>query len=145
MGRKSRKTTNADNAWTVDDVVSRAEEAVGMRIAPDGKHAVWIKRVPDKEKNEMIGHLMRSSLTDVADVQLTRGQYFRRASHNGRRTASASHFFSARPLPKGTKNKRDDDEKDDDKTQIWLINPFGGEPWPLTNSPRDVRNLCLEG
>jgi len=47
-GQEKQKTPG-DNAWTVDDVVL-AEEAVGMRIAPDGKHAVWIKRVPDKEK-----------------------------------------------------------------------------------------------
>jgi len=68
----------------------------------------------------MIGHLMRSSLTDAGEVQLTRGQYSAAQpqwSPDGKRIA----FLSTRPVPKGTKNKRDDDEKDDDKTQIWLI------------------------
>src|SRR5205823_2675195 len=117
-----------------------AEEAGGMEIAPDGKHAVWVKRSPDKEKNEMIAHLMLTPLSPSGDtIQLTRGQH---SSHqpqwspDGKRIA----FLSSRPIPKAS--KRDgDDEKDDDKTQVWLINPFGGEPWPLTDSPRDVRTF----
>ena len=31
------------------------------------------------------------------------------------------------------------DGKGGDKTQVWLINPFGGEAWVLTKSPRDVQ------
>jgi dipeptidyl aminopeptidase/acylaminoacyl peptidase len=124
------------NVWTVDDIVNAAE-ADSMQISPDGKHAIWIKRSPDKEKNESVAHLMRSSLTDANQVQLTRGEHSiarPQWSPNGKRIA----FLSARPVPKGPKNKRDGDGKDDDKAQVWLINPFGGEPWPLSKSPRDV-------
>jgi dipeptidyl aminopeptidase/acylaminoacyl peptidase len=134
-----KKVSSTDLAWTVDDVIL-AEEAGGLEIAPDGKQVVWLKRAPDKEKNEMIAYLMRSSLTDSSEVQLTRGQH---SSHqpqwspDGKRVA----FLSARPVPKGSKRDGDDD-KDDDKTQVWLINPFGGEPWAITDSPRDIRTFA---
>src|SRR5262249_2094773 len=44
-------------------------------------------------------------------------------------------FLSARPLPKG---KGDKDKDDEPKAQVWLIDPFGGEPWPLTEFSRGV-------
>src|SRR5262245_39421473 len=47
---------STEREWTVDDVVL-AEEAGGLELASDGKHAVWLKRSPDKDKNEMIAHL----------------------------------------------------------------------------------------
>ncbi len=128
------------SAWTVDDVIL-AEEVGDIRIAPDGKHAVWTKRVPDKEKNELIAHLMLSGLTAKTEIQLTRGEHSAsspRWSPDGKRIA----FLFARPAPKQAKGKREDDEKDDGKTQIWLINPFGGEPWALTDSPRDINTFA---
>src|SRR5262245_4252514 len=70
-----KKPTATDRAWSVDDVIL-AEEAGGMEIAPDGKHAVWVKRSPDKEKNEMIAHLMLTPLAPGGEtIQLTRGQH----------------------------------------------------------------------
>ncbi len=37
--------------WTVDDVVA-SEWAADFRISPDGQFALWVKLVPDKDKNE---------------------------------------------------------------------------------------------
>jgi dipeptidyl aminopeptidase/acylaminoacyl peptidase len=111
-----------------------------MQISPDGTHVVWIKRSPDKEKNELVSQIMLSSLTDAKEIQLTRGNHSAGApqwSPDGKVVA----FLSARPAPKSAK-KRDDGDKDDDKTQVWLINPFGGEAWPLTDSPRDIRGFA---
>src|ERR1700678_4544695 len=58
--------------WTIDDVVN-SEEASGFRIAPDGRHVVWVKKVADKEKNGKVGNLFLSSLSEAKEVQLTRG------------------------------------------------------------------------
>src|SRR5436309_3987762 len=66
------KPAKDDDAWSVDDVIL-AEEADDVRIAPDGRWAIWVKRAPDKEKNEMVAQLMLASLTDKKEIQLTRG------------------------------------------------------------------------
>jgi dipeptidyl aminopeptidase/acylaminoacyl peptidase len=88
---------------------------------------------------------MLSSLTETKEIQLTRGVYSSvqpRWSPDGKHIA----FLSSRPVPKekksvkgARKDEGDDEDKDDAPTQVWLIHAFGGEPWVLTESPRDVR------
>ena len=39
--------------WTVDDVVY-AESAHGFQVAPNGRWAVWVKTVGDKDKGERV-------------------------------------------------------------------------------------------
>src|ERR1019366_8526316 len=138
--KEKKVAAGEGDAWTVDDVVN-AEEAAGMRISPDCKWVAWIKRAPDKEKNELIGHLMLSSLTEAKEIQLTRGKDSISQplwSPDGKLLA----FLSARPAPKAPKGKREDDEKDEPKDQVWLINPFGGEPWVLTQAARDIKQFA---
>jgi dipeptidyl aminopeptidase/acylaminoacyl peptidase len=131
--------------WTVDDVI-HAESASSWEISPDDKWAVWVKRSPDKEKGTMVSQLMLSSLTEQRTVQLTRGTHSctrPRWAPDGKLLA----FLSGRPAPKSKSPRAEDDDGDDaedsggkagGKTQIWLINPFGGEAWALTKSTRDV-------
>ncbi|HMF13622.1 MAG TPA: prolyl oligopeptidase family serine peptidase, partial [Gemmataceae bacterium] len=145
--------------WTVDDVVM-SESASQFEISPDCRYVVWVKSVPDKDKGSRVSNLVRSSLTDKEHVELTRGPDGCTApkwSPEGKLVA----FVTARQSPKA---KGGDDEDDDDrkatapspyplplaggegrvrggkepKPQIWLINPFGGEPWPLTEGGRAV-------
>jgi hypothetical protein len=81
---------------------------------------------------------MLTSLTDSTTIQLTRGKHSctqPRWAPDGKLVA----FLSSRPAPQGKSSRAEDDEDDGEdkdskvggKTQIWLINPFGGEPWDV--------------
>jgi dipeptidyl aminopeptidase/acylaminoacyl peptidase len=125
-------TTSAADKWTVDDVIN-AETASGFRLSPDGRWAVWVKSAP--EKTERVAQLVRTDLAEMRDVELTRGSescVSPKWSPDGKRLA----FLSTRSSPKG---------KFDDKTQLWLMDPFGGEPWPLTDFPRGVGSFDWAG
>lgn len=131
--------TAAETRWTVDDFIA-PESADEFHISPDGQWVVWVKTVPDTDKDERVSHLHLSSLKEKKDIQLTRGPSKDDSPHwspDGRLVA----FLSDRPLPKKpAKDEAADDESS--KTQLWLINPFGGEPWLLTRSERAVKDFA---
>ena len=117
--------------WTVDDILL-AESAGQFQISPDGKWAVWVRSAVDKEKGETASNLWLSSLTEKKELQLTRGT----ATHSAPRWApdgSVISFLSTRPLPASVK------KSDLSPSQLWLMNPAGGEPWHLTEFERGLR------
>ena len=116
--------------WVADDVIL-TQGASQFRISPDARWVVWVKSTPDKEKDGRVSNLMLSSLTEKKEIELTRGtenHFNPRWSPDGQQIA----FLSSRPRP-GSK-------PDEARVQLWLISPFGGEPWPVTNFERGIRS-----
>lgn len=132
--------TGKDSEWTVEDIIA-PEQAEQFRISPDSRWVVWVKHLPDADKDEMVSNLFLSSLTEKQEIQLTRGPQ-KDTSPRWSRDGKLLAFLSERALPK--KPAKDDEEeavKEQPKTQIWLINPRGGEPWPLTRLERNVKSF----
>lgn len=115
--------------WTADDILL-AESAGQFRVSPDGHWAVWVKSTMDPEKGERVSNLWLSSLVEKKELQLTRG----RDTHSNPRWSPDGQllsFLSTRALPKP--------KEDLARAQLWLMNPFGGEPWPLTEFERGIQ------
>jgi dipeptidyl aminopeptidase/acylaminoacyl peptidase len=132
----------AHDKWTVDDVVLAAH-ASDFRFSPDGRAVVWVKTAMDKDKGEGLSHIMRTDLATKKDIQLTRGKdscTSPRWSTDGKQIA----FLSDRPAPKSKdkpKRRARKDDEEEPKTQIWLMNALGGEPWPLTEFSRSISSF----
>ncbi len=109
-----------------------AQDAQEFRISPDGRWLVWVMSEGDKEKDARISNLMLSSLTEDRQIQLTRGSESSsspRWSPDGEWVA----FLSSKSRPQA--------KPDTASLQIWLINPHGGEPYPLTDQARAPRQI----
>jgi dipeptidyl aminopeptidase/acylaminoacyl peptidase len=122
-------------SWTVEDVVFQ-DEVSDFQVSRDGRLAVWIHLVADRTANEQVGQLVRCDLPEGRETVLTRGKFGctePRLSPDGKLLA----FLASRPLP--------GEETGDAQQQIWLIDPHGGEPWPLTEGPRKVLHHAWAG
>ena len=117
--------------WSPEDVIN-AESAAGFRISPDGKWAAWSKSISNKEKDGRTSNLYLTNLTDKKEIQLTRGT----DNNTGPRWSPKGDliaFLSTKPLPEMKPGVS--------RSQLWLMNPFGGEPWPITTFERGVQRF----
>lgn len=120
--------------WNVDDVIAD-DRAGGLQISPDSRWAVWVKSVVDKEKDARASNLILTSLTEKKEIELTRGAdstFNPKWSPDGQLIA----FVTTRPNPKAKPAAAGEGPR----PQLWLISPFGGEAWPLTDFARGVTN-----
>lgn len=116
----------AKPAWNIDDVIL-TESIRDIQVSPDGRWAVWVHVAPDKERVEMTGNLVRLELATGRETILTRGGKCLqlRWSSDGKRLAFLRTHDAA--------------------NQIWLIDPSGGEAWPLTDWPTDILHFDWAG
>ena len=134
---KATASASPKKQMTPEDIIY-ADFAGGVSISPDGKWAVWAKVTPDKEKDGYTTNLMLSSLTSDKEIELTRGDDNMgepRWSPDGTKIA----FMSSRTLPK------DKQKPDVAHMQLWMINPFGGEAWPVTTFDRGIQEFEWSG
>jgi dipeptidyl aminopeptidase/acylaminoacyl peptidase len=105
----------AEPVWTLDDTIN-TESIRDVQVSPDGRWAVWVHVAPNKQRGETVGNLVRLELSTGRETVLTRGNdncTSPRWSPDSQRLA----FLRA---------------GDDGKNQLWLLDPSGGEPWPIT-------------
>jgi dipeptidyl aminopeptidase/acylaminoacyl peptidase len=124
--------------WTLDDFIT-AETASQFEISPDGKWAVWVKSVADKEKDGRYSNLFLSSLIEKREIQLTRGKENHSSPHFSPDSELIA-FISARPDPMAKPVPAAG--SDGPAPQLWLMNSHGGEPWALTSGRRAVMGFA---
>ena len=121
--------------WTVNDILF-SERASDVELSRDGSKAVWVRGKMDKEKGTSASTMFLHYLANGETVQLTRGtdSYSSpKFSPNGQKIA----FLSDRKPAEG--DSASNGEKP--KTQVWLINLLGGEPYVLTSFAEGVKEL----
>src|SRR6201993_1707805 len=125
------KTPAKTSPWKPEDVVF-AENVRQFRISPDGQWVAWIKAQGDKEKDALVSNLVLSSLSNDSEIQLTRGTDTV-SSFNWSPDGKWIAFVSSKARPQA--------KPDTAATQIWLINPHGGEPYVLTELARGPQRV----
>jgi dipeptidyl aminopeptidase/acylaminoacyl peptidase len=126
----------AKPSWTLDDVIL-TESTRDIQVSPDGRWAVWVHVAPDKEHDEEVGHLVRLDLASGRETILTRGH---ENCLSPRWSPDGHHLAFLRP-----RSATREHSPDDAANQIWLLDPTGGEPWPLTDWPSEVLQFDWAG
>ena len=110
---------------SVEDIIN-TENVSDLQISPDGKFVVWVQSKANKDKDKHLSYLWIASLEKLEEpIQLTKGDYSSwspRFSPDGKKLA----FLSDRA----------------ENTQIFIINPSGGESEKLTDAKMGVDSFA---
>jgi dipeptidyl aminopeptidase/acylaminoacyl peptidase len=129
----------ATDAWSIKDVLNQK----GLRsvsIAPEGERVLWVKTTPDFEKDHTISDLHLTYLDDPhgaeepQTVRLTRTGDNRSPAWSPGGESIA--FVSERSVP----GAESGEEAGSGNAQVWLQDPRGGAPRPLTRSKNGFEN-----
>ena len=110
-----------DKGLTVSDVVYM-ESASDFDISPDGARVVWVKRTQNRKENGRQTNIFLTNLSDTATTQITRG-YLNDSSPKFSPDGSFVAFIR---------------RKGKDKSQVYLYDMKGGEPFKLTDAAAGV-------
>ena len=114
--------------WSPKDVIE-SETASSFQFSPDGKSIVWVKRIPNKEKDTFISKLFLTRLDmkekeEFVNVQMTYGE-----------DSESSPFFS-----KDGKLIYFMSSREKENT-LWALNTAGGEAKEVVTFEESVSNL----
>ncbi|MDD5541825.1 MAG: prolyl oligopeptidase family serine peptidase [Acidobacteriia bacterium] len=125
--------------WQVDDFIM-GETASQFEVSPDGHWVVWVKSLADNDKDGRYSNLYLTSMLEKKEIQLTRGK----DNHSSPKFSPNSQviaFLSTRPDPMAKTPSPAGPSAEGPTNQLWLINPNGGEPWPITSGKRSVTSF----
>jgi len=125
------KSASKTSPWKPEDIVY-GEYSRGFVISPDGQSLAWVKANGDKEKDGTVSNLFLTNLVSDKEIQLTRG------TDN---IGSFSWSPDSEWIAFVTSKTRPQAKPDTAPMQIWLINPHGGEPYPLTELARGAQQV----
>lgn len=113
--------------WTVDDVLAM-KTVSDVVISPDGKRVAYVVTTRDRESDVANSDIWVVSAAGGTPVQITQGP---RADRAPQWAADGSWiaFLSNR--------------SDDRRTQVYGIDPSGGEAWPITRHETGVTQFAL--
>src|SRR6185312_8511701 len=108
-----------------------------LALSPDGKHAACAVMRLDEARSKYVSDLWLVPLDGSEAISLTRGKYNDRAPCFRRDGALA--FLSNRPVKEqGLDDAGAQAADDEERDQVWIFPPGGGEPRPLTDEALGV-------
>lgn len=96
-----------------------------ITISPDGLYILYTVRTADMKENEYISHIWMIKTRDGETLRITQGSV---SSYSPLWAPDSRSFAFLRDV--------------DDKSQVHVMSPFGGEARPVTTSKTGVNNYC---
>jgi len=117
----------APKKWTVDDVLA-VKGVGGVAISPDGKRVAYVVSTADRDANINKSDIWVVSTEGGTPIQVTHGPRVDRAPQWA---------------PDGSWLAFVSDRADNKRSQVYGIDPSGGEAWPVTKHEMSISSFAL--